>query len=270
MKNYLKFWGTRGSCSVSGPEYAHFGGNSCCLEVRYEKTLIILDAGTGIRPLGLTLKDQNIDLFLSHTHWDHLIGFPFFEPIYHKGHQIKIWAPKGHGRSCKELFHQLLATEFFPVHLNEMQAQLEFKTIEENTPVQIGPLILDFHHTHHPGVAYGFKIKTPHQTIGYVTDNEVHLETQRSFVQFFKGCDCLIHEAQYTPEEYEHKTGWGHSSLTRAIDLIKQLQPGQWLVSHHDPKHSDADLRALEKQARSHKLPCSVEWIPDGYVLPLK
>lgn len=267
MTKALKFWGTRGSCSVSGPEYAHFGGNSCCLEVRYDDTLVIIDAGTGIRPLGETLNGvKKIDLVLSHMHWDHLIGFPFFEPIYRKGVEVTIWAPQGKGRSIHDLFDQLLGEEFFPVHLNQIQADMEFKTIEEGKQVQFGPLTFDFHRTCHPGLTLCFKIKTPHQTIGYVTDNEINLDQQSSFIEFYKGCDVFIHEAQYSPQEYHDKTGWGHSSVNNAVELVNRINPGRWLVTHHDPKHSDEDIAALENLVRQQHLPCPVEWIRDGHV----
>lgn len=271
MKKALKFWGTRGSCSVSGPEYGHFGGNTCCLELRYDDTLLIIDAGTGIRPLGDTLlKERKINLFLSHTHWDHLIGFPFFAPLYQKDVEITIWAPEGQNRSCRKLFDDLFSQEFFPVPLVHVKAHLEFRVIREKQPVQIGPLTLDFHTTRHPGPTYCFKIKTPRQTINYVTDNDVGTNVSPSFISFHKGSDIFIHEAQYSTEEYPHKEGWGHSSLSNTIALVNQILPARWFVTHHDPKHTDADLRQFEAFAKGSSLPCPVEWIPDHYVLPLE
>lgn len=291
MKNYLKFWGTRGSCSVSGPEYKRFGGNTCCLEIRYGETVLLIDAGTGVRPLGESMIGQGplkIDLFLGHTHWDHIIGFPFFEPLYKPGMQITIWSPAGAGRSCKELFSQLLATEFFPIRLEQVQAHLEFRTTQQKTPVHLGPITIDFHTTQHPGLTHCFKIKTPHETIGYITDNEMlqghHgtlleapeslFEPHESLIQFMKGCDYLVHEAQYFPEEYLEKAGWGHSSARNAVSLIQKTHPKHWIVTHHDPKHSDADLDRLadfvHKTLHENKVPVSVEWVPDGHAIRLK
>lgn len=290
-KNYLKFWGTRGSCPVSGEPYVHFGGNTCCLELSYGGHRIIFDAGTGIRPLGAVLSKEEvhkIDLFLGHTHWDHLIGFPFFELLHRTGMEITIWSPSGSGRSCRELFNDLLAIEFFPVRLEDMEAKVEFRTIHQKTPVQIGSLSIDFHTTHHPGVTFCFKIKTPHQTIGYVTDNEMlqgyHgplseipsalFEPHESLIEFFKGCDLLIHEAQYSPEEYREKEGWGHSSLRNAIALIQRTQVPEWMITHHDPKHTDADIHHLAQMGRKilqeNSIPCKAEWIGDGYTVDLK
>lgn len=266
----LKFWGTRGSCPVSGPEYIHFGGNTPSVEFRYDDLLLIFDAGTGIRPLGATLKNEKkIHLFLSHFHWDHIIGFPFFEPIYRKEVELTIWTPKSEGRTSRDLLDDLLAKEFFPIHLDQIQAKLHFKIIEEKKPLSFGPVTLDFHLTRHPGHTLCFKIKTPNEQIGYVTDNEVEPKEQKSFIAFYEGADLFIHEAQYAKEEYEQKKGWGHSSLAKVIEMIHLIRPGKWLVTHHDPKHSDKDLKELEKKALSSSLPCPAEWIGDGHTIDL-
>lgn len=286
-KRFLKFWGTRGSCSVSGPEYAKFGGNSCTLEIAYDDAYVIIDAGTGIRALGNLLmqkKHRKIDIILTHTHWDHIIGFPFFEPIYETGTHLTIWSPSLSGRTCKQLFSDLLAIEFFPVRLEEVKSTLEFKTIQQKTPISFGPITLDFHMTNHPGLAYAVKIKTPQQTIGYITDNELlqgyHgepnevpaelLEPHQGLIDFFKGCDLLIHEAQYLPEEYLDKVGWGHSSVLNAIAFINQTKPKHWGVVHHDPKHTDKDLEHLIQFTKEKSPACPGEWIPDGHVIELK
>lgn len=271
MANYLKFWGTRGSCPVSGPEYGEFGGNTPSLELHYEDTLIIFDAGTGIRPLGITLKEvQKIDIFLSHFHWDHIVGFPFFEPIYEKGKEVTIWGPDTKHRTSKDLFSQLLGGEFFPIHIDQIQAKLNFKTITPGKPIQIGPITLDFHPANHPNHTVCFKIKTPKETIGYVTDNEIDLEKQESFISFFKGVDIFIHEAQYFPKEYEQKKGWGHSSLNNTIRLVDLVSPKRWIVTHYDPKHSDESLHNLENLALSHPPKCPVLWAKDGTMIELQ
>jgi phosphoribosyl 1,2-cyclic phosphodiesterase len=288
MKNYLKFWGTRGSCPVSGPEYAIFGGNTISLELRYEDTLVIFDAGTGIRPLGIQLKKENIrkvDLFLSHTHWDHISGLPFFDLLHTPGVEIHIWSPQP---NCKKLFEDLLAVEFFPVAFDQLQSTLIFHTIHPKTPVTIGPISIDFHLTQHPGLTCGFKIKTPKQSIAYITDNEMFqnyhgqigpippevLEPYQNLITFFKHVDLLIHEAQYTPEEYLKKAGWGHSSIMNTIGLVQQTAPQKWYVTHHEPKHSDKELRRLAKFAEEklieNEITCPVEWVPDGFVIELK
>lgn len=285
MKNYLRFWGTRGSCPVSGAPYRVYGGNTCSLEIRYGNVLLIMDAGTGIRQLGDYLKlnqfEAHIHLFLGHTHWDHIIGFPFFEPIYHPGTHITIWAPAQGGKVCKDLFKELLSTDFFPIRFEQVQASLDFRTTQPKTPVEIPPLTVDFHLTQHPGISHCFKIKTPNQTIGYVTDNEMllgyhgplseipvdALEPHLDLIEFLAPCDFLIHEAQYSPEEYVHKVGWGHSSLSNAAALLQKTQVSQWYVLHHDPKHTDADLDFFQTTAKKilkeNNIACKVEWLRD-------
>lgn len=260
------------------------------MQIQYEDTHFIIDAGTGIRPLGeISIHEIKgpIHIFFSHTHWDHVIGFPFFKPIHELNREIVVWSPVGSGRSTYELFKQLLAPEFFPISLNEIKATLAFRTIKEKTPIQMGSIILDFHQTHHNGITFCFKIKTPHQTIGYVTDNEMFheyhgdldqiprsiLELDRSLIEFLSECDLLIHEAQYLPKEYEKKVNWGHSSLSNIIALIREAKIKHWLVTHHDPKHTDEDLNKLEASAKEllnkHKIDCEVQWIYDGFELCL-
>jgi len=290
--SYIKFWGTRGSNPVSGPEYARFGGNTCCLEIRHGEDLIIVDAGTGIRPLGATLEKmhpKNIHLLISHTHWDHLAGFPFFAPIYNSNCQITIWTPIGFGRSTRELFTEMLAYAYFPVRLDDIQARLVFKDIYEGDPFQIGNITVNTHYAYHPGATLCFKFHIDRTTFGYATDNEFLMgyhgspgeitkshpliAPYRSAVQFFKGCDFLVHESQYTPQEYQKKVGWGHSSITNATALILQAEIKNWIITHHDPEHTDDDI--LRKMQMHYdlfdelKYACRARMAFDGMVIPL-
>lgn len=262
LSSYLRFWGTRGSIPVSGAEYVRHGGNTSCLEVRHGDDLVIIDAGTGIRELGDlvgTEDKQTVHLFISHTHWDHITGFPFFAPLYKKNCDVVIWAPVGFEKSTKELFTSMLAYAYFPIRLDEMRAKVTFKELRDDRPVSIGSLTIECHFTNHPGPTVGFKIKSPKKTIGYITDNEVLLgyhghpnaihfkhpllEPHIGLIEFLKGCDLIIHEAQYFPEEYYRKTGWGHSSIPNATVFLKYTGCKEWLVTHHDPNHKDHDLQ---------------------------
>lgn len=292
LKNYIKFWGTRGSISVSGSTFNRFGGDTSCFELYCENQLIIIDAGTGIRSLGthiLQSSIKTIHLFLSHTHWDHIIGIPFFDPFYHPDYKIYIYAPIGFRYHTKDLMTKLLAYDFFPVRLDELKADIEFVDILDSTSLQIGDLTLSFHYTFHPGIALAFKIKTPQTTIGYATDNELlmgyhkspnllelnHplLEPYLSFINFFSTCDLIIHEAQYTQKEYMKKVGWGHSSIANATVLLKYSQAKKWIVTHHDPSHTDHDLlkkqimhKQILKEANVH---CDLELAYDGCIIPI-
>jgi len=292
LTSYLRFWGTRGSNPVAGAEYVRYGGNTSCLEVRQGDDIIVIDAGTGIRQLGDTLKiedGQTIHLFISHTHWDHITGFPFFTPLYKKTCNVVVWAPVGFEKSTKELFTSMLAYAYFPVRLDEMKAKVTFKELRDDRPVSIGNLVIDCHFTNHPGPTVGFKIKSKDKTVGYITDNEVLLgyhghpngihrkhpllEPHLGLIDFLKDCDLLIHEAQYFPEEYYRKTGWGHSSIPNATVLLKYTGVKEWLVTHHDPNHKDHDLQVKLQLHNDIIKECGldikVDIAYDGLMIPL-
>lgn len=292
LSSYIRFWGTRGSNPVAGAEYVRYGGNTSCLEVRHGNDLLIIDAGTGIRQLGdlIGIEDkQTIHLFVSHTHWDHITGFPFFGPLYKKNCDVVIWAPVGFEKSTKELFTSMLAYAYFPVRLDEMKAKVTFKELRDDRPVSIGDLIIDCHFTNHPGPTVGFKIKSPEKTVGYITDNEVllgyhghpneiHLKhpllkPHLGLIDFLKDCDLIIHEAQYFPEEYYRKTGWGHSSIPNATILLKYTGCKKWLITHHDPNHKDHDLQVKLQLHNDVIQECGldikVDIAYDGLMIPL-
>ena len=285
--SYLKFHGTRGSNPVSGSDYIRFGGNTSCLEVRHGDDLIIIDAGTGLRALGESItinKNKTFHIFISHTHWDHITGFPFFNPIYDPDVQIILWSPVGFEKSTKELFTDMLAYAYFPVRLEDMRAKLAFNDLRDGHPISIGDITIESTYAFHPGSTLCFKIHLGGKTYGYATDNEFFLgyhgnpnaigsdhpllKAHQNMINFFKGCDVLIHEAQYTPLEYKRRVGWGHTSISNAVILCKYAEIKEWIVPHHDPNHTDAFL--LEKQ-QLHKdiladcnLHCHVQLAYDG------
>ncbi|MBI2809628.1 MAG: response regulator [Candidatus Melainabacteria bacterium] len=268
--SYIKFWGTRGSNPVSGPDYVRFGGNTVSLEVRHGKDIIIV-------------------VIISHTHWDHLAGFPFFAPIYDPHCKINIYSPIGYEKSTRELFTEMLAYAYFPVRLDDIQANLVFHDIQESVPFHIGDIEVNSHYSYHPGATVCFKFRVDKKTFGYATDNEFlmgyhgnpslitkkHplLHPYQSQINFFKDCDFLVHEAQYTPIEYQKKVGWGHSSITNATALIRHTGIHDWIITHHDPKHTDIEL--LKKMQMQFdifddaKLDCHPRMAFDGLVIPL-
>lgn len=290
--SYIKFWGTRGSNPVSGPEYVRFGGNTSCLEIRHGQDLIIVDAGTGIRALGSSISEsklKQVHLLISHTHWDHLAGFPFFAPIYDPECQVTIWTPIGFEKTTRELFTEMLAYTYFPVRLDDIQAQLVFKDIQEGQPFQINNIEVNTHYAYHPGATVCFKFGIDKVTFGYATDNEFlmgyHgnpnflqkrsrlLTPYNSQIKFFSTCDFLIHEAQYTPLEYQSKVGWGHSSVSNATALLKYSEVEEWIITHHDPKHTDSDLlKKMQMQfdiLDEAKLKVRPRMAFDGMTIPL-
>ena len=290
--SYIHFWGTRGSNPVSGPEYIRFGGNTACLEIRDGDDLVIIDGGTGIRPFGDTLltgEKKTIHIFLSHTHWDHVIGLPFFAPLYDPDMHLVIWSPVGFEKSTKELFTEMLAYSYFPVRLEDMKAKLTFKDLRDGHPVSIGGITIDSTYAFHPGATLCFKFGVQGKTYGYATDNEMFLghhgnpndvdpeslmiKAHERIIDFYRGCDVLVHEAQYTPLEYQRRVGWGHTSITNAVLLCKLAEIKHWIVTHHDPKHTDEDLleqhQLQERVLKECGLDCRVEMAFDGLNLPL-
>jgi phosphoribosyl 1,2-cyclic phosphodiesterase len=290
--NYLKFWGTRGSSAVSGADYVRFGGNSSCLEIRSGDDLIIIDAGTGIRQLGellINAQARNIHLFLSHTHWDHITGFPFFSPLYDPDVHLSIWSPVGFELETRDLFRKILAFTFFPVRLEDLNARVEFHDLRDGDLVTIGDLFIAAHYAFHPGATLCFRVTHGKRSFGYVTDNEFlrgyhghpeaidrkHplLKPYQSQIEFLEGVDLLIHEAQYTPFEYQERVGWGHSSISNATVLLKHTKAKDWLVTHHDPTHTDAQLMRKVQLHRDIvedcKINCRVTMAFDGLSMPL-
>lgn len=260
---YIKFWGTRGSIPVAGADYLVFGGNTPCLEINTHDAMIIIDAGTGIRLLGaeiLKSHHKEIHLFIGHTHWDHIMGFPFFSPVYAAKYEIHIYAAKGFGKRVEELFRGMLDHDYFPVKLDEMKARFTFHDLQENEPVQIKGVKIHYTYACHPGATFCFKIEKDDRCIGYATDNEMlvgyhghpnlidynHplLFPYRELLDFFLDCELMIHEAQYTPQEYRQKVGWGHSSIANATTLIRHCNIRNWIVTHHDPAATDVMLRS--------------------------
>ncbi|MBN4066976.1 response regulator [Simkania negevensis] len=257
---FIRFWGTRGSVPVAGPDYLRYGGNTSSLEVRNNDDLVIIDAGTGIRPLGNILMNEasrTLHLFIGHTHWDHILGFPFFKPAYSSEFEINIYGPQGCEKGLYEVFTGMLDKDYFPVKLDEMMARLHFHELLGD-PVTIGNITIEYIYTSHPGPTLGFKLISPDRTIIYVTDNEflvgyhghpnkIHknsplLVPYEGFIDFCKGADFIVHEAQYFPEDYLKKVGWGHSSISNVTVLLKHTGIKRWVVTHHDPDHGDAAL----------------------------
>jgi phosphoribosyl 1,2-cyclic phosphodiesterase/CheY-like chemotaxis protein len=255
-----RLWGTRGSIPVSGPRFTRHGGNTSCLELHHGDDLVIIDAGSGIRDLGLELAEQpprRIALFIGHTHWDHIQGFPFFAPAYTPGFHIDVYGAAGFGKDLESVFRGQLDRDYFPVEMHDLAATLEFHQLHEN-PIEIGDLKIGWEFVNHPGATIGFRIEADGRRTAYITDNEflqgylgspadvtigsAAMLPFRNIVEFCSGMDLLIHEAQYTNEEYTRKIGWGHSSLTNACALAAMAEVRRWIVTHHDPMHDDAAL----------------------------
>jgi ribonuclease BN (tRNA processing enzyme)/CheY-like chemotaxis protein len=290
--SFLKFYGTRGSSPVSGSSFIKYGGNTSCLEVRDGEDFIIIDAGSGIFPLGHTLSKsscKNVNLLISHLHWDHVIGLLSFAPLYRSETKLTIWSPEGFQKTIRELLDRIFDYSFFPIRFDDISARLELKEIYPGKPVNIGSIQVDAFPLYHPCSTLCFKLSVRNKTIIYVSDNEIFMgfqghprdlvETDRvlqpyqGVINFLRDCDILIHEAQYFAEEYASKIGWGHSSVNAAVGLVKFSQPREWIVTHHDPSHTDAQL---DEKLSLHRLllqechiPCHIDFAYDGLILPI-
>ncbi len=280
---YFRLWGTRGSIPVSGPNYARHGGNTSCMEIGCGADRIIFDAGSGIRELGLSVMAEpphKVHLFITHTHWDHIQGFPFFVPSFVPGFAIDVYAPPNIDTDIESIFRGQLDRAYFPVQMEDMQAKFEFKVLGEET-VQIGDVKIDWEYTLHPGATVGYRIDIKGKTLAYIPDNEFlkgylgppdeapkqSIDTVHAkLLELLNGVDVLIHEAQYTAEEYADKIGWGHSSVPNACILAKIAEVGRWIAIHHDPTHSDEFLQDKLNLTRQvlRDLECPIE-VVHGY-----
>lgn len=249
-------WGCRGSIAAPGPDSVRYGGNTACVEVRLaDGDLIVLDAGTGIRSLGLALMQQpptRINLLLSHLHVDHLEGLGFFPPIWSPETEIHIWGPPSPIHTLAERISTYFSPPLFPLHLSEVPARLEFHDTPEGEWT-IGAARLYSHSILHPGATVGYRIEADGRTLAYLTDHEPALVSDLraapppwiSGFSIASGADLLIHDCQYTAEEYSERVGWGHSSTEHVAVLAERAGVDRLLLYHHDPMRTDDQLDKL-------------------------
>lgn len=257
----IRLWGTRGSVASPGADTVRYGGNTACVEVRTRSTLLVLDAGTGIRPLGQALRDYHgrIDLMLSHLHLDHVQGIGFFEPAFRPDLELHIWGPPSSTEGLRERLARYLSPPLFPVRLRELNPGVVLHELPSE-PITIGDATITAEAIIHPGATVGFRISDGSCTLAYLSDHEPALGAPRfpispewtSGHRLAEGADLLIHDAQYTAEEYADRVGWGHSSVEHTWAFARQAGVRRLVTFHHDPSHSDAELDGLlaDLQAR--------------------
>jgi len=269
----VRFWGTRGSIATPGPGTNHFGGNTSCVELTTsEGHLLLFDCGTGARLLGAELsskgKPVNASILFGHTHWDHIQGFPFFAPAFMPGNKIDVYAPEGGQRTLQDVLAGQMEFTYFPVELNQLPATISYNVLAEGV-YKIGGLSVTTQYLNHPAVTLGYRVEYNGAVIVYMTDHEpfadklwdngarpgsidalVH-EGDRRHARFMVGADLVIHDAQYTPEEYPAKKNWGHSTYEYVVELAAAAGVRQLALTHHDPTHDDAFIAELEQRARS-------------------
>lgn len=247
----VKFWGTRGSIPVPGVETAIYGGNTTCLEVRLEdNTLIIFDAGTGIRNLGREIMARNntshVNLVLTHSHWDHIQGFPFFGPANNPDVKIDILGCPGTYFKLRKILTDQMEFKYFPLTFDALKSKISFKEISENVH-PIGTAKLSFIELNHPGTTYGFRLIEDNSSFAFLTDNELKppppINTPwQNFIKFCENLDLLVHDAMWTNDELQSKRGWGHSSMEQVIELADHAHIKKVVFFHHLPERTDAEL----------------------------
>ena len=224
----IRCWGSRGSVAVSGKEYLKYGGDTTCVEIESaDGDLIIIDAGTGIRGLGNKIikeaGERTIHLLFTHSHWDHLSGFPFFKPIYSAKSNIKIYGPRATQDSLKSIISRTMEAPYFPVEFADVGASLEFLE-KYNLSFNIGPICIDSIPLSHTNPGVGYRLKEAGKSFVFLTDNELTLKHPEGrdfadYVEFSKGADLLFHDAEFLPEEYKLTKGWGHSVYLDALKM---------------------------------------------------
>ena len=267
----VRFWGTRGSLPTPGPQTVRFGGNTVCVEVRTGAGhVFIFDCGTGARPLGDALTAQapvSASILFSHTHWDHIQGFPFFTPAFDPRNTIALYGPQG-GRSLHETLARQMELSYFPVALNQLPATLSYTDLGEGAHTVGGARIVA-QYLNHPAVTLGYRVKADGAAVVYACDHEpfggalwrsdtaagriesILHEGDRRHARFLADADLVIHDAQYTPEEYRARKNWGHSPFDYVVELAGAAGVKRLALTHHDPSHDDATVAEIERHARA-------------------
>ena len=287
MSLRVRFWGVRGSVPCPGPKTVKYGGNTSCLELRVgqEDRLVVIDAGTGIRELAGHIMSKDLpkgpiktELFLTHTHWDHIMGFPFFVPLFIPNTELKVYGPVTYeDHTLDKIFGDMLSYRYWPVRLEELAAKIEYSDLKEGSMDLGRGLWVTTKYLNHPVLVLGYRFEyrgkvfctaydtEPFQNVFDVSPDDpsydeeavkegalAAAEENEKVVRFISGADILIHDSQYTYNEHtSSKMGWGHSSFEHAVNVAHKAGVKKLVLFHHDPDRSDADLQRIENRIRS-------------------
>ncbi len=253
----LKFWGVRGSIPVAAYDFLGCGGNTACVEIRINDTILIIDAGTGIRKLGMELQREparsklGIDLLLTHFHWDHIQGLPFFAPIYSSDYEVRFYSTRP-ANQLRELLEGEMSHPYFPVPFEFLPAKRNFIDLT-NDPLRLADVRVHPIPMNHPQGATGFRVEAGSRVITHASDLEHgNPEFDKILREYAQGSDILIYDAQFTPDEYPMRKGWGHSTWLEATRVAQDCNVKRLILFHHDPGHEDAMMLDIVTEARKH------------------
>lgn len=274
---YLRFWGVRGSYAAPFASHLSVGGNTSCVEIRADNHVLICDAGTGIIPFGNQLLQQKelreLMIILTHYHWDHVCGLPFFVPAFVPDWKINFFGPGDDEAEIKKHVSAQMQAPYFPVGTESWLANINYLT-PNSKGLKHGPITIEYNNVHHPGTTYGYRMRVNGKTVIYISDNECKFieksvsnrqdelndeektlyndmikEEHQSELDLIRNADILIHDAQYTPEDYQKKRGWGHSCYIDAINMAIDAGVKELYLYHHDPNYDDNAITAIHKHA---------------------
>ncbi len=268
MSISVGFWGVRGSIPAPGQATARYGGNTPCISLGLDDSdgaqIIVLDAGTGIRVLGNSLAERangnlEVNLLISHTHWDHIQGLPFFTPFFNRGNSVRILGPKQGKVDLERILTEQMNQVVFPVPLSGLDARLEVEHIAEGE-FTVGGFVVRAMRLRHPAHTLGYRLRPENggPEFAYLSDNElgtggeyeVGSSWREDIVEFLKGVNVLVHDAMYAPEQLERFSGWGHSSYEDAVALAAQAGVDELVLFHHRPEHDDGKIDVILQRAR--------------------
>jgi phosphoribosyl 1,2-cyclic phosphodiesterase len=278
----IRFWGVRGSYPVPGPDTNRYGGNTSCVAVRIPDggPNIIIDAGTGLRKLGKAMMQEEFGqgagtahLLVSHTHWDHIQGLPFFSPVYHKGNKFFVYARQRDDTHLRAVFASQTDSPYFPVPFESVQADVSFRELVEGAQFEIGPVKVSCTRLNHPWIAIAYRLDYDGHSVAYVTDTapfrDILIEQEfirtppkpgeplrpedaaklsamrQGVVRLCEGADVVIYDTQFTPEEYRERPHWGHSCPDDAIEIAREAGARSLVLYHHAPERTDDQIDAL-------------------------
>jgi phosphoribosyl 1,2-cyclic phosphodiesterase len=254
----ITFWGTRGSIASPGRDTAIYGWNTTCLEIVLNSgRRVVVDAGTGIRVLGEQLskgkEKVDIHLLITHIHWDHVLGFPFFKPLYDPSTKIRVDGYPTCMKGLRFTFDNKMGDGFFPVKFSELKAQIRHLDVLSRHPLEIEGASVERVPLQHPQGGFGYRFREGNKTLVFITDNELRTDAgpgthPEDYARFCRGADILIHDAQYLPDEIEKRRGWGHSDYAAVCRLALEAHVSRLILFHHDPARKDSEVSAI----RSH------------------